>query len=95
MAGSTVHVVKRNSKKAGELFNHDKLYASIYASCLSERCPEGQAKVTATAVCEAVASWCATKPEVTTADIRIQASKALEVLHPNAAYFYKHHRVIV
>ncbi len=90
-----VDVVKRGGKRPNEAFDHSKLHASIYASCLSVRSLEGHADDTAKHVCNVVVSWIDNKPEVTSADIRRQAAKALETLHPDAAYLYKHHKQIM
>ena len=57
--------------------------------------PEGVAENTANTVCEAVIAWLATKPEVTSADLRRKATDTLEHYHPEAAYLYKHHRLVI
>ncbi len=90
-----VDVVKRGGKRPTEQFNRDKLHASIYAACLSVRSLDGLAHDTATKVCDIVVAWTDNKPEITSADIRRQASKALETFHPDAAYLYKHHKRIM
>jgi transcriptional regulator NrdR family protein len=90
-----VDIVKRHGKRPSEQFSSEKLHLSIYAACLSVRSPEGHANQTATDVCSLVEVWFANKPEVTSADIRRQAAKALTVFHPEAAYLYQHHRVIL
>ncbi|MGB4957596.1 MAG: hypothetical protein WBO49_04045 [Candidatus Saccharimonas sp.] len=90
-----VDVVKRQGKRPSEAFDRNKLHASIYASCLSVRSHEGHAADTANHVCNVVIAWSDNKPEVTSADIRKQATKALETVHPEAAYLYKHHKQIL
>lgn len=90
-----VDIVKRGGKRPSERFERDKLYASVYAACLSVRSPEGHAKQTAAAVCDVVEQWFENKMEVTSEDLRRQATKALMIHHPEAAYLYKHHRVIL
>lgn len=95
MAGLAVDIVKRGGKRPTESFDPQKLHASVYAACLSVRSPEGHADETARRVCSLVISWCDNKPEVTSADIRRQAAKALTTFHPEAAYLYQHHRVIL
>lgn len=90
-----VDVVKRGGKRPNEPFSRDKLHASVYASCLSVRSLDGHAHDTASHVCNLVISWADNKPEVTSTDIRRQATKALETLHPDAAYLYKHHKQII
>ncbi len=90
-----VDVVKRRGKRPAEKLSRDKLHASIYATCLSVRSLDGHAKDTADHVCNIVLSWADNKSEVTTDDIRQQASSALEKVHPDAAYLYKHHKQII
>lgn len=93
--GAAIDVVKRGGKRPSEPFNRDKLHASIYATCLSVRSLDGHAADTATHVCSVVTTWTSNKPEVTSTDIRHQATKALERVHPDAAYLYKHHKRIM
>ena len=90
-----VDVVKRSGKRPPEQLNRDKLHASIYATCLSVRSFDGHASDTADHVCNIVLSWTDNKPEITSADIRQQAARALEKVHPDAAYLYKHHKQII
>lgn len=89
-----VDVVKRGNRRS-ETFSHDKLHSSIYATCLSVRSLDGHATDTATHVCKLVVAWADNKPEITSADIRRQAASALEHVHPDAAYLYKHHKQII
>lgn len=77
-----------------EPYDERKLYASIYAVCLSVRAPQGEAELTADRVCKDFKPWLINKPEVTSADIRRKAAEHLNIYNPNAAYLYKHHRVI-
>jgi transcriptional regulator NrdR family protein len=93
--GTAIDIVKRSGRRPSERFNRDKLHASIRAACLSVRSPEGVAETTAKNVCDAVIIWCNTKPEVTSQDIRRIASQHLERFHPEAAYLYKHHRLVI
>ena len=95
MAAKVVDVVKRQGKRAMEAFDRDKLQASVYAACLSVRSPEGHARQTAEHVCDVVVVWSANKHVITSDDIRRQAAKALAPHHPEAAYLYQHHRVIL
>jgi len=92
---SIIDIVKSEGKRPSEAYMRDKLHASILAACLSVRSPEGEAEMTAKKVCLAVELWLATKPEVTSADLRRKASEALEKLHPEAAFLYKHHRLVM
>ncbi len=95
MSVPAVTVVKHGKKRANEPFDSDKLYRSLLAACVSERTPEGQASDTARKVSDLVGVWCSDKAEVTSADLRLQAAKLLERFHPEAAYIYKHHKVMM
>lgn len=95
MANKAIDVVKRQGKRPMEAFDRNKLHASVYATCLSVRSPEGHARQTAEHVCNAVTAWGANKQVITSDDIRRQAAKALSPHHPEAAYLYQHHRVIL
>ena len=92
---SIIDIIKSEGRRPSEAYMRDKLHASILAACLSVRSPEGEAEMTAKKVCLAVELWLATKPEVTSADLRRKASEALEKLHPEAAFLYKHHRLVM
>lgn len=85
------HVVKR--KNHTEPYDQRKLYASIYASCLAVREPEGSAELIAERVVTDFEKWLASKHEVTAHDVRRIASQYLNAYHPDAAYIYKHHRL--
>lgn len=95
MAEQAVDVVKRNGERPTEDFDRDKLHASVRAACLSVRSPEGEAEITARRVCDVVELWLAQKLEVTSHDLRRKATEALESFHPEAAYLYKHHRLVM
>ncbi|QQS21958.1 hypothetical protein IPM09_00150 [Candidatus Saccharibacteria bacterium] len=94
MMHHVVDVVKRGRRKS-ELFDPEKLRRSVFAACVGERCPEGQATQIAQQVCSSVEKWFANKHEITSEDIRRQASATLVMFHPEAAYLYKHHRMIM
>lgn len=87
------HIVKR-APGHSEPYDERKLYASIYAACLSVRTPAGEAELTAAKVCQDLVPWLKTKAEITSADIRHKASEHLRVYNPDAAYMYVHHRII-
>ena len=90
-----VTVVKRDGKRASEEFQRAKLHASISAACRSVRSPEGLAESTANSVCDAVVKWLESKPEVTSNDLRRKAGETLAAYHPEAAYLYKQHRLVI
>lgn len=88
-------IIKRDGERSSEYFNRDKLFRSIQAACLSVRSPEGEAVMTAGKVCDAVVKWLQQRPEVTSSDLRRKATTTLEIHHPEAAYLYKHHRLVI
>lgn len=91
----SIDVVKRGGKRPTESFERAKLERSIRAAMRTVKTPDGQADDTATAVCDIVMQWLESRPEVTSADLRRQATSALEPLHPEAAVIYKHYKVIM
>ena len=90
-----IDIVKRDGKRASEKFDRDKLHASVMAACLSVRSPHGMADAAASSVCDVVIAWCEHRPEVTSNDLRRVAANYLESIHPEAAYLYKHHRLVL
>jgi transcriptional regulator NrdR family protein len=92
---SAVDVVKSEGQRPTESYQRDKLHASVLAACLSVRSPEGEAETVTGKVCDAVEKWLANKPEVTSGDLRRKASETLEIHHPEAAFLYKHHRLVM
>jgi len=93
--GLAIDVVKRSGRRPSERFDHEKLLRSVHAACLSVRTPEGEAESTAKNVTYAVILWLENKPVVTSHDLRRLASAHLERYHPDAAYIYQHHRIII
>lgn len=91
----SIHIIKRDGQRMSERFDRDKLYGSIRAACLSVRSPEGEAEMIAKKVCDAVIAWLQLRPEVTSSDLRRKATETLQVHHPEAAYLYKHHRLVI
>lgn len=90
-----IDVVKRRGKRSTERFDRDKLHASVLAACLSVRSPHGMATSAADSVCTVVVSWCGKRPEITSDDVRRVAANHLHRIHPEAAYLYKHHRLVL
>jgi len=88
-------IVKHSSPNHMERFVREKLHNSIVAACLSVRVPEGQAETTAHAVCDGVIVWLQQRPEVTSQDIRTVATRHLKSYHPEAAYLYEQHHMII
>jgi len=90
-----IDVVKREGRRPTEPFNRAKLHSSVKAACLSVHSPEGEAHLSANKVCDAVLVWVETRPEITTTDVRRVAAHHLNKIHPDAAYMYKHHTVVL
>lgn len=93
--GKAIDIVKRGGRRPTEPFTRPKLRASIVAACLSVQSPEGVAESTADTVCEAVIIWLEAKPVVTSSDLRRKAAETLQQHHPEAAYLYKNHRLVI
>jgi transcriptional regulator NrdR family protein len=91
----TIDVVKRGGKRPTERFDRNKLHTSVQAACLSVRSPHGMASAAADSVCTTIVTWCASRPEITSDDLRRVAANRLEAIHPEAAYLYKHHRLVL
>ena len=88
-------VIKRKGERPSEAFSPEKLHASIVAACLSVRSPDGEAETIAHSVCSSLERWLSARPEVTSDDLRRKASETLALLHPEAAYLYKHHQLVL
>jgi transcriptional regulator NrdR family protein len=88
------HVVKRMPGHS-EPYDERKLYASVYAACLSLRTPAGEAELTASKVCKDIEPWLENKAEVTSIDLRHRAADHLKVYNPDAAYMYVRHRTMI
>lgn len=86
------HIVKRGNHT--EPYDQKKLYASIYAVCLSVREHPGAAELIAQEVTEKFEQWQAKKHEVTSNDIRRVSANFLKDINPDAGHIYTHHRVI-
>ena len=90
-----IDVVKRSGRRPTEQFDREKLLRSILAACHSVRTPDGEAESTAHGVAHAIVLWLENKPTVTSHDLRRMTSTHLERYHPEAAYIYQHHRIIL
>ena len=88
----TTVIIKRKGQRPTEAFDHAKLHQSIVSATLSARAPEGQADRVAYAVTNYVLEWLESRPEVTSHDIRLVATRHLRAHHPDAAYLYEQHR---
>ena len=92
---NVVNVIKNKGQRQPESFSREKLRNSIIAACLGVYTPEGQAELIADNVCDAVISWIAKRPEVTSHDIRTITVKNLAKHHPEATYLYEQHHIII
>lgn len=90
-----VDIVKHGNRNQTERFVRERLHNSIVSACLSVRVPEGQAETIAHAVCDGVITWLRQRPEVTSQDIRTVATRHLKSHHPEAAYLYEQHHMII
>jgi transcriptional regulator NrdR family protein len=95
MADETTVIIKRRGERPTEAFDRQKLHKSVVAASLSARAPEGQAENIAYAVTNYVLEWLESRPEVTSHDIRLVATRHLRAHHPDAAYLYEQHRNIL
>jgi hypothetical protein len=87
-----IKIVKRTGHS--EDYDSKKLYASIYATCLSIHEPAAAVELFAQKVVEDTENWLAKKTEVTANDIRREAGKHLSLVNPHAGYLYLHHRIM-
>lgn len=83
------HIVKRKGHK--EQFDDKKLYASIYAACMSLRMEDEEAETISQMVCDEVKSAIKNLEEVSSEKLQNEAAKSLGKYHPDAAYLYKTH----
>jgi len=86
-----VSIIKRQGQRPTESFDSTKLHKSIVAATLSAQTPPGQADNIANAVTNYVLEWLEHRPEVTSHDLRLVATRHLRAHHPDAAYLYEQH----
>ncbi len=86
------HIIKRRGHK--EEFDERKLYASIYAACLSSHVKHEEAESIANLVCREIKKWLTNKEEVTSDEIFKQAGAELKHLNKEASFMYLTHRDI-
>lgn len=87
-----VHIVKRKGHK--EIFDERKVYASVFAACLSAHLNKEEAEVNANMVTKAVKEWLDEKEDITSDQIFKKAGEELEHLNKDASFMYKTHRDI-
>lgn len=86
------HIVKRKGHK--QEFDERKLYASVYAACLSAHAPKEEAEATANLVSREIKKWIGNKKEILSDAIFKKVFEELEHLNNEAAFMYKTHRDI-
>ncbi len=86
------HIVKRKGHK--QKFDERKLYASVYAACLSANIDKEEAAVTANLVIKEVKKWLEGKEEMTSDQIFRKVGEELKHLNKDAAFMYTTHRDI-
>lgn len=87
-----IHIVKRKGHK--EIFDERKVYASVFAACLSAHLNKEEAEVNANMVTKAVKEWLDEKEDITSDQIFKKAGEELEHLNKDASFMYKTHRDI-
>lgn len=84
------HVVKRRGHK--QEFDERKVYASVFAACLSAHAEKEEAETTANLVTKEIKKWMADREEVNSDQIFKQVSEELMALNKDAAFMYTTHR---
>ena len=86
------HIVKRAGHK--EKFDERKLYASVFAACLSSHVKKEEAEAIANLVAREIKKWIGKKKEVDSNDIFKKVAEELAHLNKDASFMYKTHRDI-
>ena len=86
------HIVKRRGHR--ERFDERKVYASVYAACLSSHTDHRKAKRIAAKVTDDVKKWVSKKKDVTSGQIAKQVVKLLGRHNKDAAFMYMTHKDI-
>lgn len=87
-----IQIVKRKGHE--ERFDERKLYASIFAACMTIRMTDEEAETISTMVTDDIKKIISTKKEVTAHMLHSEAAKSLKKYHPEAAYMYDTHKDI-
>lgn len=85
-------IVKRRGQK--QEFDERKLYASIFAACLSSHVKHEEAELIANLVTREVKKWLEGKEEVNSDQIFQKAGEELKHLNKEASFMYLTHRDI-
>lgn len=84
------HIIKRRGHK--QEFDERKVYASVYAACLSAHVVKEEAETVSNLVVREIKKWMEGKDEITSNQIFKQTSKELMALNKDAAFMYTTHR---
>lgn len=86
--------MKQIVKRQGHYETYDgrKLYASVYAACLSVRVPAMEAEIVAAEVTEYVQGKIESRSEIPSSLILNTTAAYLDGINPDAAYMYRTHR---
>lgn len=87
-----MHIIKRKGHK--QEFDERKLYASIYAACLSCHTEVEDAENIANLIAKKVKKWIEKKEQVGSDELFKQVSEELMSLNKDAAFMYTTHRDI-
>lgn len=85
-----IHIVKRKGHK--QEFDERKIYASVYAACLSTGIKKEEAEATANLVSREVKKWLDERQDITSDQIFNKAGEELKHLNKDASFMYKTHR---
>lgn len=85
-------IVKRKGHR--EEFDERKLYASVYAACLSAHVKHEEAESIANLVCREIKKWLSDKEKVSSDQIFQKAGEELKHLNKEASFMYLTHRDI-
>lgn len=88
--GLCIQIVKRRGHE--ERFDERKVYASVYAACLSSHVPHRQAEQIAGKVCRDINRWIDNRRGVTADQLFREITKALRHYQKDAAFMYETHR---
>lgn len=86
------HIVKRKGHK--QKFDERKIYASVYAACLSAHVDKEEAEATANLVAREIKKWLEGKKEITSDQIFSKVGEELGHLNKDASFMYTTHRDI-
>lgn len=85
-------IIKRRGKI--QEFDERKLFASVYAACLSAHVEKEEAAAVSNLVCREIKLWLEKKEEVTSDEVFKQAGEELRHLNKESSLMYLTHRDI-